>query len=45
MKGNDSKKEKKKEKSADGKPKALTDYQREKSSKQGADSPFKPKLK
>jgi hypothetical protein len=34
MKGKESKKEKKKEKSAGDKPKVLTDYQREKDSKQ-----------
>jgi hypothetical protein len=45
MKGNDNKKEKKKEKSSDGKTKILTDYQREKNSKQDVVLSLKPQLK
>lgn len=45
MKGNDSKKEKKKGKSADGKTKILTDYQRGKNSKQDVVLNIKPLLK
>jgi hypothetical protein len=42
MKGKESKKEKRKEKSAGGGAKVLTDYQREKTSKQDAILNLKP---
>jgi hypothetical protein len=44
MKGKENRKESKKEKSAGGKTKVLTDYQREKESKQDSVLNLKPKL-
>jgi hypothetical protein len=44
MKGNERKKEKKKEKAASGSPKKMSDYQQDKTSKQDTISNLKPKL-
>jgi hypothetical protein len=44
MKGNERKKEKKKEKAESGSPKKVSDYQQGRTSKQGLELNIKPKL-
>jgi hypothetical protein len=44
MKGNERKKEKKKGKAENGKPKKVSDYQKDKTGKQDTELNFKPKV-